>query len=93
MREQPELATAALLEHWRDRDEGRFLSRLACWSPPLEELELAGDLQGNLNEIERQHIENRIHFLNSKLQERPLSEAEKQEYGQLLQQSHAARQH
>ena len=93
IREQPELATAALLEHWRDRDEGRFLSRLACWSPPLEELELAGDLQGNLNEIERQHIENRIHFLNSEQLERPLSEAEKQEYGQLLQQSHAARQH
>ena len=93
IREQPELATAALLEHWRDRDEGRFLSRLACWTPPLEELELAGDLQGNLNEIERQHIEKRIHFLNSEQQQRALSEAEKQEYVQLLQQSHAARQH
>jgi DNA primase len=93
IREQPELATAALLEHWRDRDEGRFLSRLACWTPPLEELELAGDLQGNLNEIERQHIENRIYLLNSEQQQRALSEAEKQEYVQLLQQSHAARQH
>jgi DNA primase len=93
IKENPEIATATLLEHWRDRDEGRFLSRLACWAPPLEELELAGDLQGNLNEIERQHIENRIHFLNTEQQKRALSETEKQEYGQLLQQSHAARQH
>jgi len=91
--EHPGISTAALLEHWRDQEEGRFLSQLACWSPALDNLELTADLQGNLNEIERQHIEKRIEFLNSEQQNRPLSQAEKQEYGQLLQQSHAARQH
>jgi DNA primase len=93
LQQQPELTTAALLEHWRDHEDGRYLSRLACWSPPLDDLELAADLQGNLNEIERQHIENRINYLDSEHKQRALSSAEKQEYGKLLLQSHAARQH
>jgi DNA primase len=93
LQQQPELNTAALLEHWRDDEGGRYLNRLACWSPPLDDLELVADLQGNLNEIERQHIENRINFLDSEHKQRALSSAEKQEYGKLLLQSHAARQH
>jgi len=90
---QPDLTTAALLEHWRDHEDGRYLSRLACWTPPLDDLDLAADLQGNLNEIERQHIEKRINYLDSEHKQRALSNAEIQEYGQLLLQSHAARQH
>ncbi len=89
---QPELNTAALLEHWRDNEDGRNLARLACWTPPLDDLDLAADLQGNLNEIERQHIENRINYFDSEQKQRALSSVEKQEYGQLLLQSHAARQ-
>ena len=90
---QPGLNTASLLEHWRDREDGRNLTRLACWAPALDDLELAADLQGYLNEIQRQHIENRINFLDSEQKQRPLSSAEKQEYGKLLLQSHDARQH
>ena len=90
---QPGLNTASLLEHWRDREDGRSLTRLACWAPALDDLELAADLQGYLNEIQRQHIENRIKFLDSEQKQRPLSSAEKQEYGKLLLQSHDARQH
>jgi DNA primase len=93
LKQQPELNTAALLEHWREHEGGRYLNRLACWSPPLDDLELVADLQGNLNEIERQHIEKRINFLDSEHKQRALSSAEKQEYGKLLLQSHAARQH
>ena len=93
LHQQPELNTATLLEHWRDREDGRNLTKLACWVPPLDDLELAADLQGNLNEIERQHIENRIKYLDSEQKQRPLSAAEKQEYGKLLLQSHDARQH
>ncbi|MEN8206711.1 MAG: DNA primase [Pseudomonadota bacterium] len=93
LQQQPGLNTASLLEHWRDREDGRNLTRLACWTPPLDDLELAADLQGNLNEIERQHIENRINFLDSEQKQRPLSAIEKQEYGKLLLQSHDARQH
>jgi DNA primase len=92
IKEQPALNTAALLEHWRDSEDGRNLTRLACWTPPVDDLDLAADLQGNINEIERQHIENRINYLDSEQRQRALSSAEKLEYGQLLQQSHAARQ-
>ena len=92
IKKQPELNTAALLEHWRENEEGRYLTRLACWAPPVDDLELAADLQGNINEIERQHIENRIDYLDSEQKLRALSSAEKQEYGALLLQSHAARQ-
>jgi DNA primase len=93
LQRQPELSTAVLLEHWRNHEDGRYLSRLACWTPPLDDLDLSADLQGNLNEIERQHIEKRINYLDSEHKKRALSSAEIQEYGKLLLQSHAARQH
>ena len=93
LQQQPELTTGALLEHWRGREESQYLYKLAHWMPPLEDLELQADLQGHINEIQRQYIENRIEFLDSEQQHRQLSRAEKQEYGELLVQSHAMRQH
>ena len=93
LQQQPELTTGALLEHWRGREESQYLYKLAHWMPPLEDLELQADLQGHINEIQRQYIENRIEFLDSEQQLRQLSRAEKQEYGELLVQSHAMRQH
>ncbi len=88
---QPGLTTGALLEHWRGRDEGRYLHKLAAWNPAVEDLELQADLQRCLNGIQRQHIENRIEILNEEQSRRPLSKAEKQEYGELLVQHHASR--
>ncbi len=93
LQQQPELSTGALLEHWRGREEGRSLSQLARWVPPLDNLELLADLQGHLNEIQRQYIEKRIDFLNTEQGHRQLSSEEKQEYGELLIQSHSVRQH
>ena len=90
---QPDLNTGAILEHWRDRDEGRYLHKLARWNPEVDDLEFQADLQGYMRDIQRQHIENRINFLNSEQQHRPLSEVETREYGELLIRSHAARQH
>lgn len=92
LQQQPGLSTGAVLEHWREREESRFLSKLAHWNPPLDDLELLADLQGHLNEIQRQYIENRIDFLGSEQSHRQLSRAEKQEYGELLIQSHKVRQ-
>jgi DNA primase len=92
LQRQPEISTGALLEHWRGRDENRYLYKLACWVPPLADLELLADLQGHLNDIQRQYIEKRLEFLNAEQVHRQLSGAEKQEYGELLQQSHAVRQ-
>jgi len=93
LQKQPELSTGALLEHWRGREESQFLYKLAHWAPPLDDLELLADLQGHLNEIQRQYIENRIEFLDTEQKHRQLSSAEKREYGELLIQSHAVRQH
>jgi DNA primase len=92
LQQQPGLSTGTVLEHWREREESRFLSKLAHWNPPLDDLELLADLQGHLNEIQRQYIENRIDFLGSEQSHRQLSSAEKQEYGDLLIQSHKVRQ-
>ena len=92
LQQHPGLSTGAVLEHWREREESRFLSKLAHWNPPLDDLELVADLRGHLNEIQRQYIENRIDFLGAEQSQRQLSSAEKQEYGQLLLQSHKVRQ-
>jgi DNA primase len=92
LQRQPGLNTGAILEHWRNREEGRYLHKLASWNPALDNLELAADLQGYMNEIQRQHIENRIDFLNSEQSHRVLNAAETREYGELLVQSHAVRQ-
>ena len=92
LQRQPGLNTGAILEHWRNREEGRYLHKLASWNPALDNLELAADLQGYMNDIQRQHIENRIDFLNSEQSHRALNAAETREYGELLVQSHAVRQ-
>jgi DNA primase len=93
IQQKPELSTGALLEHWREHKEGRYLHKLASWAPALESLELQGDLQGHMRDIQLQFIEKRIEFLNSEQAQRQLSDTEKREYGELLLQSHAVRQH
>ena len=92
LQRQPDLNTAAILEHWRSREEGRYLHKLASWNPALDNLDLQADLQGHINEIQRQHIENRIDFLNREQNNRALNAAETREYGELLVQGHAIRQ-
>jgi len=92
LRQHPGLNTGAVLEHWRDRDEGRFLHRLAEWSPDVDTPELLPDLRGHLNDIQRQFIDMRIDFLSEQERQRRLSEAERREYGELLVKSHTFRQ-
>jgi DNA primase len=92
LEQHPGLNTGAVLEHWREREEGRFLHRLAQWSPDVDTPELLPDLQGHLNEIQRQFIDMRINFLSEAERQRRLSEAERREYGELLVKSHSFRQ-
>lgn len=92
LREHPGLNTAAVLEHWRGREEGRFLHRLAEWLPGVDAPELLPDLRGHLNEIQRQFIDMRINFLSGQEKQRRLSESERREYGDLLVKSHTFRQ-
>ena len=83
LHQHPELNTGAILEHWRDHEEGRHLFKLAEWSPHHEGLELLPELQGCLKQLRRQHLDNRINFLNEASRERSLSKPELEEYKQL----------
>ena len=80
IRQQPELNTGAILEHWRDREEARHLYKLAEWSPHHEGLKLLPELHGCLKQLRRQHIDNKINYLNETSRERALSRAELDEY-------------
>jgi len=92
LQKRPDLNTAAIVEHWRGREEARYLSKLARWVPELENPDLLCDLQGLVTDIKRQHIENRLNFLNHEQTRRKLAEAEIREYWELQQQCHAIRQ-
>ena len=80
LRQQPELNAGAILEHWRDREEARHLYKLAEWSPHHEDLKLLPELHGCLKQLRRQHIDNKINYLNKMSCERALSKAELEEY-------------
>jgi len=79
LQKHPDLNTAAILEHWRNREDSRHLLQLARWEPLQADLDLLPDLKGYLTLIYRQHIEKKIESLNLAQQERPLDKREKQE--------------
>ncbi len=81
----PDLNAGAIVERWRDREEGRYLAKLAGWTPPLEdEASLEAEFQGALIRLEQQLRELRTEELLNKAQQHPLSPAEKDELQRLL---------
>jgi DNA primase len=85
LQRQPGLNTAAILEHWRGREEARHLHKLAQWSPLSERLDLGAELRGHLARIVRQATDKRIATLLGEEQHRALNNSEKQELKSLLQ--------
>jgi DNA primase len=83
--QQPNLNTGALLEHWRGRDEGRHLVKLAQWHPLVEDLDLAAEFRGHIDRIQQLLAEARISTLLDIERERLLNHDEKQELKILLQ--------
>ena len=83
--QQPGLNTGALLEHWRDRDEGRHLEKLAQWRPLVEDLDMAAEFRGHIDRIQQMLTEARIRALLDIERERLLNSDEKQELKSLLQ--------
>jgi DNA primase len=84
----PHLSTAALLEHWREQEEGRHLERLASSEMLLdaENANLESEFIETLERLERE----RKRFRREELLQKALSElsnAEKTELQQLLSQS------
>lgn len=83
--QQPGLNTGALLEHWRGRDEGRHLEKLAQWRPLVEDLDMAAEFRGHIDRIQQLLTEARIRALLDIERERLLNSDEKQELKSLLQ--------
>ena len=83
--QQPKLNTAALLEHWRGRDEGRHIVKLAQWRPLVENLDLTAEFRGHIERIQQLLAETRISMLLDIERERLLNNDEKQELKILLQ--------
>ena len=82
----PNLNTAAILERWRDTDEGKHLAKLASWTPPFEESDsLKSELTGAIHRLVEQHRENRTELLLAKANVGNLTPEEKAELKQLLQ--------
>ncbi len=84
----PKLKTGALLERWRDKEEGRYLAKLAQWKPPFEDKTgLEAEFSGALARLEQQLNEICTEELLHKAQAGTLSTEEKDRLQQLLSRS------
>ena len=90
LQQRPGLTTGSVLEHWRDREEARHLSKLAQWKPLADDIDLAAELSGHLGRIARLLAEQRIGQLLDDEGKHPLNNVEKQELKDLLQARHPA---
>jgi len=87
----PTLNTAALLERWRNTEEGKHLEKLATWQPSLNDPEsLQQEFLGAIARLEEQHRSSRTDSLLAKANQGELSSEEKAELKTLLQQRHIA---
>ncbi len=85
LEKNPTLNTAAILERWRDTDEGKQLAKLASWQPPFDNPDsLKQELLGALSRLVAQHREARTEHLLAKANLGALSPDEKTELKQLL---------
>jgi len=83
LRTSPHLSTGALLERWRDREEGRYLAKLVQQENLVENDHQEQEFGDLLQRLYRQHLEQRIEQLCNK----PASEysqSEKEELQKLF---------
>jgi len=85
LQQRPGLNTGSVLEHWRDREELRHLSKLAQWRPLADDIDLSAELGGHLDRIARLLAEQRISQLLEDESRHSLNDKEKQELKDLLQ--------
>ena len=90
LEKHPHLTTGAILEHWRDREDGRHLSRLARWIPPLADMEIEAEYRGVVSRLERMARDQRTDRLLARSRSGSLDEGEKSELKQLLSKQVAA---
>ena len=85
LREDPPPNTAALLERWRDRPDYGPLSKLAtgeCLVP--DAAAAAAEIRSALERLQAEHLMTRLHDLEQKAREAPLTAEEKLELQALL---------
>lgn len=79
LHQHPHLTTAAILERWRDRENGAHLQKLALQSLSLSADELKYELLGIFSQLQKQAKQQRRIYLESK----PLSELTEAEKAEL----------
>ena len=83
-RERAEISTAAILEHWNDREEARALQKLAVMEFPGTEDDLRAEFLDALAQLDRQTNQQRLDDLLKKKDLSPLDAGEKDELRRLL---------
>ncbi|MGA7800556.1 MAG: DNA primase [Gammaproteobacteria bacterium] len=86
----PHLNSAAVLEHWRDSEDGRHLAKLLQWTPSVPEEGMAAEFLGALERLKQQRLERRTDQLLERARREGLTPAEKRELQQLLGSRHGA---
>ncbi|NKC15334.1 MAG: DNA primase [Gammaproteobacteria bacterium] len=81
---RPDLNTAAVIEHFRDHQEGQHLARLVDHREPLLRDGLADELQGALDRLVCAYREERRRSLARKMAESKLDDDEVNEYRTLV---------
>lgn len=79
LHQHPHLSTAALLERWRDTEQGRQLMRLAQWRHPVPEEGVEAEFRIALERLYTQGLEQRKERLIDKAHQGQLSAEEKRE--------------
>jgi DNA primase len=80
---RPDITTGALIEHFGDREEGAALQKLAGHSVPGDPEGWRADLQGAIDQLNQQALQQRLAELQARMAS--LDEAEKAELRELLQ--------
>ncbi len=79
LQQHPHLSPAALLEHWRDTEQGRQLMKLAQWRHPVPEEGVEAEFRIALERLYTQGLEQRKERLIDKAHQGQLSAEEKRE--------------
>ncbi len=85
LQQRPQTTLAMLIEHWRERPEGRYLTRIQRLIPPVEESALEVEFQHAMERIERLIVEREVESLLKKSQNQGLNPEEKRRLQALLQ--------
>ncbi len=83
-RTRPEISTAAVLEHYAEREELKALQKLAVMEFPGGEVEWKAEFLDALGQLDKQTVQQRIDDLMAKQREGVLANAEKDELRSLL---------